>query len=118
MRILPFARLVNRTSSRGGPHPRPQAPRANLAWACARCNDFKGSDIATYLPGTNKLVRLFNPRTDAWDDHFFWDGTHLRANTEIAQGTIALLRLNADNRVMLRQALMDEGLFFGEEKVS
>jgi 5-methylcytosine-specific restriction endonuclease McrA len=29
---------------------------ANLCWACARCNDFKGSDAAAYIPGTDQLV--------------------------------------------------------------
>ena len=88
---------------------------ANLSWACARCNDFKGSDVSSYIPGTDRLVRLFNPRIDVWDDHFVWDGAILRGLTEIAQATIALLRLNADGRVNVRRALMDDGLFFSTE---
>lgn len=91
---------------------------SNLAWACARCNDFKGSDISTYVPGTDRIVRLFNPRIDVWDDHFFWDGAYMRPNTEIAQATIVLLRLNADHRVILRQALIEEDLFFAAEKTA
>jgi 5-methylcytosine-specific restriction endonuclease McrA len=35
----------------------------NLCWACARCNDFKGSDVSSYDPVTGELVPLFNPRT-------------------------------------------------------
>ncbi len=84
----------------------------NLAWACARCNDFKGSDASAYVPGTDELVRLFHPRTDAWNDHFWWDGAVLRGKTEIAQATIALLRINSDRRVIFRKSLMEDGLFF------
>ena len=90
---------------------------ANLAWACARCNDFKGSDASAYVPGTDHLVRLFNPRIDVWDDHFDWDEAFVIGKTEIAQATIVLLRVNADLRVNLRRALMDDGLFFSAEKI-
>ena len=95
-------------------HDRPTV-LANLCWACARCNDFKGSDASEFVPGTDRLVRLFNPRIDIWDDHFSWDGALLRGKTEIAQATIALLRFNADHRVNIRLALMDDGLFFSIE---
>src|SRR5438067_1332550 len=36
---------------------------SNLAFACASCNRAKGSDIASLIPGTDQLVRLFNPRS-------------------------------------------------------
>jgi len=88
---------------------------SNLSWACARCNDFKGSDVSAFVPGTDRLVRPFNPRIDVWNDHFSWDGHLLRGITEIAQATIALLRLNAESRVNVRRILMDEGLFFSTE---
>jgi hypothetical protein len=42
----------------------------NLCWACALCNGFKGSDIATYIPETTELTRLFNPRLDHWHSIF------------------------------------------------
>ena len=38
----------------------------NLAYACAQCNRFKGSDIATFDPQTGQIVALFNPRTQNW----------------------------------------------------
>jgi hypothetical protein len=88
---------------------------ANLCWACARCNDFKGSDVSAFVPGTDRLVRLFNPRIDIWTEHFRWDEAVLRGTTDIAQATIFLLRLNADHRVNVRWGLMDDGLFFSTE---
>ena len=87
----------------------------NLCWACARCNDFKGSDVSAYIPGTDQLVKLFNPRIDVWADHFWWDGPVLQGKTGIAKATIALLRINSDRRVIYRQFLMEDGLFFPTE---
>jgi 5-methylcytosine-specific restriction endonuclease McrA len=39
-----------------------QTKAENLAYACAFCNRFKGSDIASLSSQTGALVRLFNPR--------------------------------------------------------
>ena len=87
----------------------------NLCWACARCNDYKGSDASAFIPGTDQLARLFNPRSDVWDDHFWWDGPVLQGKTGIAQATIALLKINSDRRLIYRQFLMEDGLFFPSE---
>jgi 5-methylcytosine-specific restriction endonuclease McrA len=35
----------------------------NLAAACYRCNEFKGSKTHATDPQTNRLVDLFNPRS-------------------------------------------------------
>jgi 5-methylcytosine-specific restriction endonuclease McrA len=45
----------------------------NLCLACAPCNSAKGPLASGYDPKTNELVRLFNPRTDNWNDHFEWN---------------------------------------------
>ena len=71
----------------------------NLCWACALCNSHKGSDASAYVPGTDELVRLFNPRIDSWDDHFEWVGPRLMGQTDIALATLELLRINTDSRV-------------------
>jgi len=34
---------------------------SNLAWACARCNERKGTNLSSVDPDTDKPVRLFNP---------------------------------------------------------
>ena len=81
----------------------------NLAWACALCNNFKGSDASGFVPGTNQLVRLFHPRIDAWMDYFCWNGPLLRGKTDIGEATIALLRINSESRVAFRKMLIDEG---------
>jgi hypothetical protein len=78
----------------------------NLCWSCAWCNSFKGSDIATHPPDSDEIVPLFNPRTDRWDEHFFWEGPALRGKTAIGSATIALLRINQPERIRHRSLLI------------
>jgi hypothetical protein len=91
-------------------HKGPTTPE-NLCWACARCNDFKGSDVAAYDPVTDSLVRLFNPRTDAWGDHFEWNRTVLLGKTDVGRATIQLLQINLSERVEHRRMLGLAGIF-------
>lgn len=42
----------------------------HLAYACVFCNQSKGSDVGSIQWDTNTFVRFFNPRADAWADHF------------------------------------------------
>jgi 5-methylcytosine-specific restriction endonuclease McrA len=44
--------------------------RANLWLACHRCNEFKGDRTHATDPVSGKSVRLFNPRTQKWHEHF------------------------------------------------
>ena len=83
----------------------------NLCWACALCNAHKGSDVSAYVPGTDELVRLFNPRVDSWSDHFQWHGPNLYGTTSIALATIELFRINTESRVSHRRLLIEVGLF-------
>lgn len=83
----------------------------NLCWACARCNNFKGSDVSSYDPVTDELVPLFNPRTDDWSAHFEWHGPTLEGKTKIARATIELLQINVQDRVEHRRLLIRVGLF-------
>ncbi len=83
----------------------------NLAFSCLHCNSFKGPNIAGRDTATSETVRLFDPRSDRWSDHFQWDGPVLCAITAIARVTIAVLRINLPYRVTVRSSLMDEGVF-------
>jgi hypothetical protein len=42
----------------------------NLSLSCPNCNRFKGSDIGSIDSETGQLTPLYNPRTQAWDDHY------------------------------------------------
>lgn len=82
----------------------------NLAWACQRCNERKGPNIAGSDPDTSVLVPLFHPRTDTWDEHFKWDGLKIVGLTASGRATVWLLEFNSDERLQWRGALQRYGL--------
>src|ERR1700722_11165444 len=84
---------------------------ANLALACFPCNNHKGPNLAGLDPQTRKLTKLFNPRRHKWERHFRWDVAVLVGRTAIGRTTIAVLEINADERVLLRESLIQEGVF-------
>lgn len=75
---------------------------ANLALACIACNLHKGSNVAGYDPETGALTELFNPRTQAWFDHFERRGVYIVGRTAIGRTTGDVLQLNSDDRLELR----------------
>lgn len=70
--------------------------RENLAAACYRCNEFKGSKTECIDPATGALVLLFNPRLQIWKKHFTWanGGTHIIGLTATGRATVIALRMN------------------------
>ncbi len=85
--------------------------RENLAYACAECNRYKGSDFATIEPGSGAIVLLFNPRTQHWHDHFALDGPRLTGLTRTGLMTIRLLQLNDERRILERAMLLAAGRY-------
>ena len=85
----------------------------NLSYACLFCNLHKGSDVATFVPGTQTLVRFFNPRRDRWNEHFLLDsdGITLLPLTEIGEATLRVLGFNREDRLLERQALRSVGRY-------
>ncbi len=84
----------------------------NLAYACAHCNLHKGPNIAGLDPETGHLTRPFNPRTDAWEEHFGWAGHLLVRRTAIGRTTVVVLAANDATARVVRAALLAEGVFF------
>ena len=78
---------------------------------CVFCNSFKGSDISGIDKNTRKLTPLFNPRRHRWATHFRWEGPHLAGRTAIGRVTVALLHINDEYRVELREILTEQGEF-------
>ncbi len=76
----------------------------NLAFACTFCNRNKGSDLAT-LDEAGQLVRLYQPRTDVWSDHFAFEGALIIAKSAIGAGTMRLLGFNDPARLQERRAM-------------
>lgn len=78
----------------------------NLAYACLRCNAWKGSDIGSVDPETSQFVSLFHPRRQQWTQHFALQRFIIEPLTAEGRVTVRLLRLNIDKRVVERQALI------------
>ena len=57
----------------------------NLALACMRCNRYKGPNVGSFDPQTDKLVPLFNPRILDWPDHFELEDATIRPLTAEAR---------------------------------
>jgi 5-methylcytosine-specific restriction endonuclease McrA len=75
----------------------------NLALACVSCSLRKGSRTTAHDPETSELVPLFNPRTDAWDDHFaLMSDFMLTGKTPAGRATVATLRLNHSLAIEIR----------------
>ena len=83
-----------------------QTVSENLCLSCAECNTYKGSDIGSQDPETGQLVRLFNPRQQAWTDHFRLNGAVIEGLTPEGRVTVFLLRLNEPERVEDRRELL------------
>jgi hypothetical protein len=83
----------------------------NLALACIECNKRKGPNLSSIDPDTQKIVLLFNPRSQRWADHFEWNGPVIVGRTSEGRATVALLDMNRPPRVVVRQALIEEGVF-------
>lgn len=77
----------------------------NLAFACWRCNRHKGSDLTSFDPQTQQLSPLFNPRTQAWAQHFTYDGEAIVGLTAEGRTTVNLLRLNSGERLLERRSV-------------
>jgi 5-methylcytosine-specific restriction endonuclease McrA len=83
----------------------------NLALSCLRCNSHKGPNIASIDPESGELVPLFHPRRDSWADHFTWNGPILVGRTAVGRATVEILANNHADAVLLRQSLIEEGIF-------
>jgi hypothetical protein len=83
----------------------------NLAFACVACNQAKGSDVGSIHREDNSFVRFFNPRTDAWADHFRLVGSRIEGLTPIGHVTARILGFNSRERVLEREALRNAGRY-------
>ena len=82
----------------------------NLALACALCNGFKGSDLASIDPESGAIVPLFNPRRDRWTEHFRIEKGHLEPLTASGRVTVRLLQMNHPYLVEERLLLVAAGV--------
>ncbi len=84
---------------------------SNLAWSCYDCNIFKGPNVAGVDPESDKVTRLYHPRTDAWEEHFLSVSGEIKGLTPEGRATIATLRINLGRRIDFRVELLSEGVY-------
>lgn len=75
----------------------------NLAWSCWDCNRRKASDLSSVDLETGRVVRLFHPRQDHWDDHFRLVDGRIIPLTDIGRVTEHFLQLNRRHAVKSRR---------------
>lgn len=83
----------------------------NLWLSCRLCNEAKGVLVEAVDPASGEVTALFNPRTQAWHDHFAWSagGDEILGLTSTGRATIAALSLNSDFRVRSRRLWVEAG---------
>ncbi len=86
-----------------------QTTADNLAYACWRCNRFKGSDLGSFDPETNDFCFIFNPRKQVWAEHFLLKAGQITGQSPEGRTTATLLKLNTSDRIQerLRYSLSD-----------
>jgi HNH endonuclease len=72
---------------------------SNLALACPPCNRFKGSDLGSIDPVTQKLTPFFHPRLQRWSDHFRFENDSIVPLTAEGRVTAKILQFNSPDRV-------------------
>lgn len=84
----------------------------NLANACHGSNWHKSVKITGIDPTTHLITPLFNPRKDAWIEHFSWsdDCLEMIPFTSKGRATIYTLKLNRKGLINLRQVLILAGM--------
>lgn len=86
---------------------------SNLALACRGCNLFKTDRVEVPDPESGWLARLFNPRSDLWDEHIRLDvksGTVVGL-TSTGRATVEQLHMNRPVQLSARIAWMRLGLY-------
>jgi hypothetical protein len=68
----------------------------NLWLACRACNLAKSKQTFAYDPQSGRRVRLFNPRSQNWWEHFCWSesGIEIIGKTPVGRATVVALNLN------------------------
>jgi hypothetical protein len=85
----------------------------NVALACGSCNRRKAQAIKAVDPATGQLSSLFNPRVDAWYDHFAFDPDSRRifGTSETGRTTVARFSLNRPFLLESRRSWFETGWY-------
>ena len=83
-----------------------ETTEANLALSCFACNRRKWDRRSGLDPAAGSEQRLFNPRTDLWNEHFAWsrDGLSVLGGSSIGRATVSVLEMNRERLQQIRAA--------------
>jgi hypothetical protein len=78
----------------------------NLVYACFYCNSGKGSDLGSINDLTGEFSYFFNPRTDAWNEHFaLLDDYRIEPITATGWVTATVFEFNTPERIEARRLI-------------
>jgi HNH endonuclease len=94
-------------ASAGGDEPE------NLALCCKSCNIRKSDHIFGIDPERREETPLFNPRQDAWSEHFDFDAERfqLLGRTPKGRATINQLRMNTSYQIEARKYWVEAAIY-------
>jgi hypothetical protein len=104
---LPFEVEHITPQSHGG-----ETTEDNLALSCRSCNLYKSNHVSAADEQTGQQVALFNPRLDAWHEHFSVNAESGEVESLTARGraTVSRLRINSPAQVEARKRWLRLGL--------
>jgi hypothetical protein len=84
----------------------------NLCLACPNCNLSKSAVTMSKDPSSGEEAPLFNPRRQAWGDHFEWEDNYalIRGLTPTGRATVFRFKMNRPRIVLARKRWMEAGL--------
>lgn len=74
----------------------------NLALACVSCSLRKAARQTVQDPETGETVSIFNPRQQAWKDHFRWNSVRVEGLTATGRATVNALKMNREIMLAIR----------------
>lgn len=83
----------------------------NLWLACRLCNGYKGVKVEGFDKITKRRVKIFNPRTQNWAEHFEWDFEKVVGKTACGRVTVEALKLNNEIILPIRKRWITVGWF-------
>ena len=82
----------------------------NLAYACAFCNRYKGSDVGS-ISEAGEFSRFFNSRSDRWSEHFRLNASVIHSLSVIGDVTARIFRFNHPDQLLERAGLISVGRY-------
>ena len=73
------------------------------SYVCSFCSLRKWAKQTATDPDSGEEVPLFNPRTQAWGEHFRWEGERVVPLTPTGRATVAALAMNRPLILAIRQ---------------